>query len=74
MLDVLDFVEAKGGDPKKILESQRRRYAPEKVIDEIAALFERHRKSLAYCLKMPNTLLNISQPNMLLRRSEIRSM
>lgn len=45
MLDVSDFIEEKGGDPKKIRESQRRRYAPEEVVDEIIALYEEHRKS-----------------------------
>lgn len=45
MLDVLDFVEDKGGDLKKIRESQRRRYAPEEAVDEVIALYEDHRKS-----------------------------
>ena len=45
MLDVSDFIEEKGGDPKRIRESQRRRYAPEEVVDEVIALYEDHRKS-----------------------------
>ncbi|KAI9721469.1 MAG: hypothetical protein M1812_002231 [Candelaria pacifica] len=45
MLDVFDFIPDKGGDPKKIRESQRRRFAPEEVVDEVAALFEDHRKT-----------------------------
>lgn len=45
MLDVLEFIVEKGGDPKKIKESQRRRYAPEEVVDEVIALYEDHRKS-----------------------------
>ncbi|KAI9881371.1 MAG: Cytosolic seryl-tRNA synthetase [Pleopsidium flavum] len=45
MLDVFDFIEDKGGDPKKIRESQRRRYAPEEAVDEVIALYEDHRKS-----------------------------
>ena len=45
MLDVSDFIEEKGGDPKKIRESQRRRYAPEEAVDEVIALYEDHRKS-----------------------------
>lgn len=45
MLDVSDFIEEKGGDPKAIRESQRRRYAPEEAVDEVIALYEDHRKS-----------------------------
>jgi len=37
MLDVFDFIVEKGGDPKKIKESQRRRYAPEEAVDEVIA-------------------------------------
>ena len=44
MLDVLDFVAEKGGDPKNVRESQRRRYAPEGAVDEVIALYEDHRK------------------------------
>jgi seryl-tRNA synthetase len=45
MLDLLDFQEDKGGDLKKLRESQRRRHAPESVIDDVLALFEDHKKS-----------------------------
>jgi seryl-tRNA synthetase len=47
MLDVFDFIVEKGGDPKKIKESQRRRYAPEEAVDEVIALYEDHRTSEA---------------------------
>lgn len=40
MLDVFDFIAEKGGDPKKIKESQRRRYAPEEDVDEVVRLYE----------------------------------
>ncbi|KAG8532014.1 uncharacterized protein KY384_003650 [Bacidia gigantensis] len=40
MLDVFDFLEDKGGDTKKLKESQRRRYAPEVAVEEIQALYE----------------------------------
>jgi len=46
MLDVLDFIVERGGDPKKVRETQRRRYAPEQSVDEVIALYEDHRKSL----------------------------
>lgn len=45
MLDVVDFITERGGDPKAILESQRRRNAPGEAVDEVIALFEDHRKS-----------------------------
>ena len=53
MLDVSDFIVDKGGDPNKIRESQRRRNAPEEMVDQIIALYEDHRKgvfrSFTYC-------------------------
>jgi len=49
MLDVLDFIADKGGNPQKIKESQRRRFAPEEVVDEVIALYEDHRKSEESC-------------------------
>lgn len=45
MLDVLDFITDRGGDPEKIRQSQRRRYAPEEIVDEVIALYEDVRKS-----------------------------
>ncbi|KAL8996766.1 MAG: hypothetical protein Q9169_003789 [Polycauliona sp. 2 TL-2023] len=48
MLDVVDFIEERGGDPKKIKESQRRRFAPEEAVDEVIALYEDHRKSAPF--------------------------
>ena len=40
MLDVFDFLPDKGGDPNKLKESQRRRYASEAVIEEIQSLYK----------------------------------
>jgi hypothetical protein len=51
MLDIFDFIVEKGGNPEKIKESQRRRYAPEEAVDEVIALYEEHRKSM---LKSPS--------------------
>ena len=45
MLDVVDFITERGGDPKAIRESQRRRNASEAVVDEVIALYEDHRTS-----------------------------
>jgi seryl-tRNA synthetase len=45
MLDVLDFITERGGNPEKIRESQRRRFANVEIVDEIIALFDDHRSS-----------------------------
>jgi len=45
MLDLLDFQPEKGGDLKKLKESQRRRHAPDSVIDDVCLLFEDHKKT-----------------------------
>lgn len=43
MLDVFDFIVDRGGDPKKIKESQRRRYASEDDVDDVIKLYEEAR-------------------------------
>jgi seryl-tRNA synthetase len=45
MLDILDFIKERGGDPEKIKESQRRRFASVEVVDEVIDLYEDHRRS-----------------------------
>lgn len=45
MLDILDFVKEKGGDPQKVRESQQRRHVSEAVVDDILVLYEDHKKS-----------------------------
>ena len=45
MLDPNDFIAERGGDPNKIRESQRRRHAPESIVDDVIALHEDHKKS-----------------------------
>ena len=45
MLDLLDFITDRGGNPEKIRESQRRRNAPIEIVDEIIEKFEDHRKT-----------------------------
>jgi seryl-tRNA synthetase len=44
MLDLADFITDRGGDPKKIKESQRRRFAPEEAVDEVISLYEDARR------------------------------
>jgi seryl-tRNA synthetase len=45
MLDIIDFIADRGGNPQSIKESQRRRYASEEIVDEVIALYEDHRRS-----------------------------
>ncbi|KAJ5193747.1 Aminoacyl-tRNA synthetase class II [Penicillium cf. griseofulvum] len=45
MLDLADFVTERGGDLKKIKESQRKRFAPEETVDEVVALYEEARRA-----------------------------
>ena len=45
VLDINDFIVERGGNPNKIRESQRRRHAPESVVDDIIDMFEDHRRS-----------------------------
>jgi seryl-tRNA synthetase len=57
MLDVIDFIKERGGDPEKIRESQRRRHAPVEVVDEVITLWENHRKA-SYTAAQTNTKIN----------------
>ncbi|KAJ5263737.1 Serine--tRNA ligase cytoplasmic [Penicillium angulare] len=57
MLDLNDFVTERGGDPKKIKESQRKRFAPEEVVDEVIALYEEARKA-RYAVTQVSSELN----------------
>lgn len=45
MLDIADLIPERGGDPKKVKESQRRRFASEELVDEVVALYEDARRS-----------------------------
>ena len=60
MLDVLDFIAERGGDPKRVRESQRRRFAPEDVVDQVITLYEDHRKT-KYEAQQFNTKINAVQ-------------
>lgn len=46
MLDVADFVKERGGNPDKIKESQRKRFAPEDAVDEVLVLYEEARRGI----------------------------
>lgn len=56
MLDIIDFIKERGGDPEKIRESQRRRFAPVEVVDEIIALYEDHRSTNYQAQQMGNKI------------------
>lgn len=60
MLDVLDFIAEKGGDPNKIKESQRRRHAPTEIVDEVIKLYQDHRAK-QYEASQINTKINETQ-------------
>lgn len=47
MLDLTDFVKDRGGNPNKIKESQRKRFAQEDVVDEVITLYEEARRGTA---------------------------
>jgi seryl-tRNA synthetase len=47
MLDIVDFISERGGDPEKVRESQRKRGEPVEIVQEIIDLYASHRK-LAY--------------------------
>lgn len=45
MLDINDLIAERGGDPKRVRESQKRRYASEALVDEVMEMFEDHKKT-----------------------------
>jgi seryl-tRNA synthetase len=53
MLDLADFISDRGGNPNKIKESQRKRFAPEEVVDEVIALYEAARRGMSSAMKIP---------------------
>lgn len=53
MLDLSDFIAERGGDPDKLRENQRRRFAPVDIIDDIVQKYENHRQG-----KRPNCTSN----------------
>ncbi|OAA64624.1 seryl-tRNA synthetase [Niveomyces insectorum RCEF 264] len=46
MLDVLDLIAERGGNPEAVRESQRKRYAPVEIVDEVIDLWQTHRRTL----------------------------
>ncbi|KAK2765895.1 Cytosolic seryl-tRNA synthetase [Arachnomyces sp. PD_36] len=60
MLDLLDFITERGGDPKKVKESQQRRHADEGAVDEVIALYE-HARRTRYEASQIGTKINAVQ-------------
>lgn len=52
MLDLFDFVTERGGDIKKIKESQQKRFAPEETVDEVIVLYEEARRGMFRFLQL----------------------
>ena len=67
MLDVFDFIPDKGGDPNRIRESQRRRHAPESVVEEIQKLYEDAKTSETPQGIQQYALKHLRQPNIVPR-------
>ncbi|KAK0754804.1 hypothetical protein B0T18DRAFT_400002 [Schizothecium vesticola] len=57
MLDVNDFIAERGGNPEKVRESQRKRFARVEDVDDVIAMFEDHRKT-AYAATQLNASIN----------------
>lgn len=57
MLDVVDFIKERGGDPEAIRKSQKARYASVEMVDEVIALYEDHRKT-QYAATQMNSKIN----------------
>ena len=57
MLDLNDFISDRGGDPKKIKESQRRRFASEEAVDQVIALYEEARRGTSIYSAMTESYL-----------------
>ena len=70
MLDVLDFIADRGGDPKKVRESQRRRHAPEEAVDEVITLYEEARKIRYESTQVASTLNGVNKEIGQLRKNK----
>ena len=67
MLDLLDFQPDKGGDLSKLRESQRKRFAPEAIVEDVVALFEDHKKSLTAIFSTPLQANHLQQNTLQLK-------
>jgi seryl-tRNA synthetase len=55
-LDVLHFIESKGGKPEEIRESQRKRGHAVEVVDEVISMYEKWVKSVCSCITVMSHL------------------
>ncbi|KAF8428567.1 hypothetical protein EV426DRAFT_584840 [Tirmania nivea] len=60
MLDILSFIEEKGGNPELIRESQRRRHAPVEVVDQVISLYDGWRRA-QFAVDQKNKEINTIQ-------------
>ena len=65
MLDIEDFILERGGDPKKIKESQTRRGESTDLVDEVIALWQEARKG--DCLR--RSIINLLRVSPISQRS-----
>jgi hypothetical protein len=68
MLDIADLIAERGGDAKKVKESQRKRYASEELVDEVIGLYEKARAStiilrLLFAVASGSSSLNSREPD-----------
>jgi len=56
MLDILSFIEEKGGNPELIRESQRRRHASVEVVDQVITLYDGWRRGMLFTLPLSLSL------------------
>lgn len=59
MLDITDFVTDRGGNPNKIKESQRKRFAPEDAVDEVLSLYEEARRARYEVMQIGSSLNDV---------------
>jgi seryl-tRNA synthetase len=55
-LDVLHFIESKGGKPEEIRESQRKRGHAVEIVDEVISMYEKWVKSVCSCITVMSHL------------------
>lgn len=67
MIDVEDFIEARGGNPEKIKESQRRRGESVELVDEIIEMWQVNRKA-QYEVDQIGTRINAIQKEIGLKK------
>ena len=55
-IDVLHFIDSKGGNPEEIRESQRKRGLPVEIVDEVIQMYADWVKSASVTISMRGNL------------------